>query len=237
MTAAVGLTLAQGSGLRGGDVAGANAVALDVVLAVLGGDVLGQHLQAALGCGVGRDGLTAQLAHHGADVDDLAAALLDHVGDDSLGDDEGGVQVNVDDLAELGGGHVAHGDALDDAGVVDQDVDMAHFLRDLLDESVDGVLVGDVADIAVGVDAGLFVGGQALVHQLLLDVVEHDGGAAVRHSGGDGEADAVGSSGDQSDLAGQIKGFCSTDRHCLYTSCHGAVRARRLLCGAGSAAR
>ena len=98
MTAAVGLDLTQGCGLRGGDVAGSDAVALDVVLAVLGGDVLGQHLQTALGSGVGGDSLAAQLAHHGADVDDLAAALLDHIGNDSLGDDEGGVQVNVDDL-------------------------------------------------------------------------------------------------------------------------------------------
>ena len=47
--AAVRLALAQGRGLRGGDVAGAHAVALDVVLAELGGDVLGQHLEAALG--------------------------------------------------------------------------------------------------------------------------------------------------------------------------------------------
>ena len=93
VTAAVGLTLAQRCGLRGGDVAGSDAVALDVVLAVLGGDVLGQHLQAALGSGVGGDSFAAQLAHHGADVDDLAAALLDHIGNDRLGDDEGGVQV------------------------------------------------------------------------------------------------------------------------------------------------
>ena len=51
MTAAVGLDLTQRCGLRGGDVAGSDAVALDVVLAVLGGDVLGQHLQTALGYG------------------------------------------------------------------------------------------------------------------------------------------------------------------------------------------
>mgnify|MGYP006911665306 CR=1 FL=1 len=52
MAAAVRLDLAQGCGLRGSDVAGSNAVALDVVLAVLGSDVLGQHLQAALGSSV-----------------------------------------------------------------------------------------------------------------------------------------------------------------------------------------
>ena len=48
MVAAIGLDLAQGSGLSGGNVARAHAVALDVVLAVLGGDVAGQHLQCAL---------------------------------------------------------------------------------------------------------------------------------------------------------------------------------------------
>ena len=50
MTAAVGLDLAQRCGLRGSDVAGSNAVALDVVCAVLRSDVLGEHLQAALRC-------------------------------------------------------------------------------------------------------------------------------------------------------------------------------------------
>ena len=218
MTAAIGLDLAQGCGLRGGDVAGSDAVALDVVLAVLGGDVLGQHLQTALGSGVGGDSLAAQLAHHGADVDDLAAALLNHIGNDSLGDNEGGVQVNIDDLTELGSGHLDHRNALDDAGVVDQHIDVADLGGDLLDHLIDGVLVGDVADIAVGVDAGFLVGGQALVHQLLLDVVENDGGAAVGHSGGNGKADAVGCAGNERDLAGQVKGFRCADRH-KNTSC------------------
>ena len=78
------------------------------ILAVLGGNVLSQHLQTVLGSGVGGNGFTTQLAHHGADVDDLAAALLDHIGNDRLGDDEGGVQVHVDDLTELGSGHLNH---------------------------------------------------------------------------------------------------------------------------------
>ena len=78
MTGAVRLTLAQRRGLRCRDVARSDAVALDVVLAVLGADVAGQHLQAALRRRVGGHGLAAQLAHHGADVDDLAVTLLDH---------------------------------------------------------------------------------------------------------------------------------------------------------------
>ena len=88
----------------------------------------------------------------------------------------------------------------------------------LLDHLIDGVLVGDVADIAVGLDTGFLIGSQTLVHQLLLDVVENDGGAAVRHGGGNGKADAVGCAGDQGDLTGQVKGFGCTDRH-KSTSC------------------
>ena len=68
-------------------MAGADAVALDVVGAVLRSDVLGEHLQAALGSSVGGASLAAQLAHHGADVDNLATALFNHVGDNSLGHD------------------------------------------------------------------------------------------------------------------------------------------------------
>ena len=213
MTAAVRLDLTQRCGLRGSNVARSNAVALDIVLAVLGSDVLGQHLQAALSSSVGGDSLTAQLAHHRADVDNLTAALLDHVRDNGLGHDERGVQVNVDDLTELSSAHLGHRDTLDDTGVVDQNVDVTNFLGNLLDECLDSVLVGDVADIAVGINAGLFVGGQALVDQLLFDVVENDGGAVVGHSGSNGKTDAVGSAGDQGDLAGQIKRFRGANRH------------------------
>ena len=153
MARTVGLTLAQRSGLGRCDVARADAVALDVVLAVLRSDVAGQHLQTALGCGVCRHGLAAQLRHHRADVDDLAVALLDHRGDDGLRDDERTVEVDVDHLAELRGGHLDHRDALDDAGVVDEDVHHADLLFDLRYHGVHLLLVGHVADVAFGLDA------------------------------------------------------------------------------------
>ena len=63
--------------------------------------------------------------------------------------DEGSVQVNIDDLTELSSAHLGHGDALDDTGVVDQNVDVADFLGDLCHHGVDGVLIGNVADVAV----------------------------------------------------------------------------------------
>ena len=151
MAAAVGLALAQGSGLGRGDVAGADAVALDVVLAVLGADVAGEHLQAALRGGVGAHGLTAELGHHRADVDDLALAALHHLGEHGGGDDERGDEVHVDDGLELGALHLVHRDALDDAGVVDEDVDLAHLFVDLLHEGLHVVFLGHVAHVPVHV--------------------------------------------------------------------------------------
>ena len=53
MAAAVGLTLAQRSRLGRGDVAGTDAVALDVGLAKLRADVAREHLQSAFCSGIG----------------------------------------------------------------------------------------------------------------------------------------------------------------------------------------
>ena len=162
MTAAIGLDLAQGRGLGGGNVAGTHAVALDVVLAVLRGDVLGQHLQRTLGGGVGRNGLAAQLAHHGADVDDLARALFHHVGQHGLGAVESTAHMDVDHTHKVGVAHLDHGHALHQTGVVHQNVHRPDLGLDLCHHGVYGVLVGNVCHIAVGVDAGSLVGGHAL---------------------------------------------------------------------------
>ena len=203
--AAVGPALAQGRGLRGGNVAGAHAVALDVVLAELGGDVLGQHLQAALGRRVARDGLAAQLAHHRADVDDLACPLVDHGGQHRLGAVEGAHHVDLQHLFKVLGAGLQHGLALDDAGVVDQDVHRAHLGGDLIHHRLDGVPVGHVGDVAVRVDAGRLVGRHALFVARLGRAVETDFRAAVRHPFRNGKTNAVGAAGDQRDLAAQVK--------------------------------
>ena len=187
--------------MRRGDVARADAVALDVVLAVLGADVAGQHLQAALRRGISGHRLAAKFAHHGADVDNLAVTLLNHRRNDRLGDDERRIQVNINHLTELFGGHFAHRNALDDARVVDKDVNHADFFLNLGDERVDGGFIGHVADIAVRLDALFGIGSNALIHQFLLNVVEDDGRAGVAHGAGDGEADTVGRTGDEGDFA------------------------------------
>ena len=192
MARTVGLLLAQRGGLRRGDVTRADAVALDVVLAVLRGDVAREHLQTALGGSVGRHGLAAELRHHRADVDDLAVAFLDHRRNDGFRDDERTVEVDVDYLAELGGGHFVHGDALDDAGVVHKDVDHADLLLNRCNHTVDSLLVGDVAHISVRFNALLPICRNALVHKVLLNVVKYDGCTSARHRLSDRETNAVG---------------------------------------------
>ena len=99
------LLFTQRSGLGSFNVTRANAVTLDVVRTELGADVTGQHLQTTLCSCIATNGLTTKLGHHGADVDDLALVLLNHAGQDSLGDDEGRIQVNIDDHTEVSGGH------------------------------------------------------------------------------------------------------------------------------------
>ena len=198
MAAAVGLAFAERGGLRRGDVAGADAVALDVVFTVLGADIAGQHLEAALGRRIGGDGLAAEFGHHRADVDDLPFAALHHFGKDGGGDDVRGHEVHVDDLLEFLALHLVHRDALDDAGVVDEDVDLADLGVNALHQGLDGLFVGDVADIAGHVrDARLLVVGEAALEGGLVDVIEND----VLRAGGDEslrdvEADAVGGAGD-----------------------------------------
>ena len=84
VAAAIGLGLTQGPSVPW-RYSRAHAIALDVVLTIPRGNVLGQHLQRALGSSIGRNGLPAQLAHHRADVDDLACTLFDHIRQHCLG--------------------------------------------------------------------------------------------------------------------------------------------------------
>ncbi len=201
MSAAVGLDLTQRSRLRSLDVAGSDSVTLNVVLTVLGTDISGEHLQAALCRSIRGHGLTSQLGHHGADVYDLAVTLLDHGRNNRLGYDEGSVQINVDYLSELLGGHIDHGNSLDNARIVYKDIDYAYILLYLRNHGVYSFLVGYIADIAVSLDAFLRISRDPLVNQLLFNIVKNDGCACLCIRRSDCEADAVGSAGHQSHLS------------------------------------
>ena len=103
-----------------------------------------------------------------ADVDDLASALLAHVGDDGPGAEEDASHVDVHDpvpLVEVDFQHGACGQAVVDAGIVDDAVDAAKALHRLAGHLKGVFLVGDVGmerqDLCTGLDAHL--GGVAAV--------------------------------------------------------------------------
>ncbi len=166
MGCAVGLFLPKGSSLRGGDVSGSDTITLDVVFPIFGADVLGEHLQATLGCGIGRYGLATQFTHHGAYVDDLPVTFLDHMGDYSLGNDERTIQVDVDHLAELGCAHLMHRNSFDDAGVVHQDVNHPYLIGNACHELVYLIFVGHVTYVTVCLDTFFQIVGNTLVYQV-----------------------------------------------------------------------
>ena len=201
MTAAVGLKLAQRCGLLGGYVAGADAVALDVVFAKLGADVACEHLQATL-CGCIRaHSLAAELAHHGADVDDFAVTFLNHAGDHCLGADVGGDKVYVNHTTEVLDIHLGHGYALDYAGIIDKNIDCAYRSLDVGHHGLDSLLVGNVTEIAFCFYAELLICFESAVYSLLTRAVEYDFCTGFGVCLSYGKAYSIGSSCDEGHFA------------------------------------
>ena len=91
----------------------------------------------------------------------------------------------------------------DDGGVVDQNVDLAEAVDDGAGGGFDAVELADIAveDLEA---AGGAVPGVDGVEQLLVDVPDGDGRAAVEHALGDGEADALAGAGDDGNAAVEI---------------------------------
>ncbi len=201
MTAAIGLVFAQRRGLRGSDIARSDTVALDVVCTVLGADITGQHLQSALRCCIGADGLTTEFGHHGADIDDFAFTALHHLGQHGRRNDIGSDEVHIDDRLELGALHLVHGYALDDTGIVDEDVDLSDLGMDAFNEGFDSVLVGDIAYIAVHIlDARCSIVIESAPEGFFVDIIEDD----VLYSGCD-------------------KGFCDVETDSITCACYPSV--------------
>src|SRR5438105_1911506 len=84
------------------EVAGAEAVDLDAVLAPVDRHALGEHLHRALAGGVRRDVRPPELALHRADVDDFAALARDHPARHRLADDEDAVDIGAHQLVPVG---------------------------------------------------------------------------------------------------------------------------------------
>ena len=111
--------------------------------------------------------ICSEFTHHRADVDYLAVSFLYHAGNHGLGADEGAHEIYIYHLSEILRLHLLHGDALDNAGVVDEDVDCSYRLLDIRHHVSDSFLVGDIAEIAPGIDAELAVSLHATVDSLL----------------------------------------------------------------------
>ena len=173
----------------------------DYILAVLAGDVFGEHFQTTLGGGIGENSLPAQLTHHRADIDNLAMPPLDYAGNDSLGTDKRPHQVDIHYLPELLGGHIRHEDALNDSGVVDKNVQGAKLCLDLGYQLRDVNLVSNVGDIAVGINTFGSIVGQGLVQILLTAAIKSDLGSSTRQGFRDGKTNAVGTTSNKGNLA------------------------------------
>lgn len=198
---------AQRCSLRRRDVARADAVALDVPVAVLRSDVLRQHLEAAFRRRIRRHRLAPHFTEHRADVDDLAMSLAQHAGQHSLRDDERSRQVDIDNLAEILRRHLEHRDALDDARIVHEDVDGPKLLLDIRDHRTDRLFIRDIADIAMRLNAIFLVVRQRLVHMRLTAAVERDFRARISISLRNRIANAIGRARHQCHLARQRELF------------------------------
>ena len=205
VAAAIRLPLPQRGGLGRGDVSGADAVALDVGFAVFRADVPGQHFQAALGRGIGGNRLPAQLAHHGADIDDLAVSLFQHAGNDGLCADKRTNQVDVHHLTEFLGTHFGHRNPLDNTGVVHQNIHTAQIRFDLFHQLLHLGFIRHICDVALGIDSLGGIIRKCLVKVRLAAAVKGDFRACARQRLRNGKPNAVSTAGDKGNFAFQRK--------------------------------
>jgi hypothetical protein len=115
----------QRRGVVGGDVARRDRVDVDAFGRPLVGEQPCQPCDPALGSGIARHADPALEAQQRGDVDDLAAALCEHVPPGRLAQEEQALEVGVDHRVPVGLGELDRIGAADDAGVVDEDVEAA----------------------------------------------------------------------------------------------------------------
>ena len=203
----------EGGGVVGAHVAGGDGVDLDAVGGPFVGEGFGELADGALAGGVSGNRDAAEKREQGGDVDDFAGAAGDHVLAGGAAGDEDAVEVDVEDGVPVGVGVVDGGGAFDDAGVVDENVEVALPGDGLVDEALDGGAVGEVGGDGVGVEAvfreavddgGEFAG---------IAAVDDDVGAGLAEGAGHGEAESLGGTGDEGDLAAETELFLEEGVH------------------------
>ena len=151
-----------------------------------------EHLEPALGGGVGRDGRPAELAVDRADVDDRSLLARDHATRHDLSDDERAVQVRAHHLAPSVVREFLERHAPLNAGIVDENVDRTGLALDALNRGFNAGAIGDV-------ERGLMHGGTDAFERLRsgsepvhVATVEDNAGARTGKSLGECIADAGG---------------------------------------------
>ena len=192
--------------LLGCKITRANTVDLNVMGCPFDTHVLGQHFQSTLCSSIGPNSISAQFAHHGANVDDLTCFALDHSFDHRFGNDKRTDQINFDDLLKIGHLHVHQWRAFDDPGIINQNINGAHFILNSCDCLLDFLFIGYIKTIAKSLNSFGLESGYGLVNFFLRAVAINDySGSGLTNTFGHSHSQPVRSTSNQSDLSGQIK--------------------------------
>ena len=171
----VALSLPERCCLRSCNITRSDTVALDVICTIFGSDVLCKHLQATLCRSIGAYGLSSELAHHWADIDDLSATLLNHLWDYSLRADERCIKVQVHYSPKILCAHLCHRNSLDTSCIVHKNIQSSVLLDYFRGKLLYGTFVCNVTHIAFHiVHTTLSVFLKALVYAFLAGSVEDD---------------------------------------------------------------
>src|SRR5712692_4765246 len=192
------------NGHVGGDPAGGDRVHQNIVTGELGRKTFGEADDAAFGSAVVGVERFAPLPGGGADGDDFAGLLLDHLRDGEVDDGVDALEIDADHVVPLLFGHLLDGGIFEvpNAGVGYENIQAAETGDGVLDKFL---IVGMLAD--VGFER--FHASAVLASFLLdlkrgvlgFDVVENHVGAGLREEFDGGRADAARTAGDECRLA------------------------------------
>ena len=187
------------------DVTGSDGVDADAGDAVFPRDCLRQADDAVLGADIGSDPFAADLAEDRRDVDDRAAASLQHGPDLRANTKENAGQIDVDHLLPLADRKVrGEGGVASDACIVAGNVQPAERLRGGGDESV---MIFGPPSIGVSIKcapASLFYEVYGVRALLIVDVADDDALAFTRIGECDRSPDPLGGAGDERRFAREI---------------------------------
>ena len=199
--------------LLGGEEAGAEAIDAHAVWGEFAGDVLREAEHGRLRRRVDEHSRQRAIAGHAADVEDRAAAGVDHVLAEDLAAEMRGEQIRVDDAVEIFVGDFEIGRRRIDAGAVDEGVDAAVLLDDGVEQCFHRFAVGGV-DFGEGrLAAEFFDFRDACVAALFAAAGDDDRRAGLGQAVAQLAAEHAGAADDDGDLAIESKQFLQVVGH------------------------